>query len=101
MNLGEFQRPYLVMNRAINRANAFASPSTPQNAFSASLPISRPNPVPGMSINTRSLTSSSELGLSTIVYGAPGRCVSPAVTTCFGPSDPMCSHTVELPGPPL
>ncbi len=89
------------MNRAMNRANAFASSSIPQNAFSASFPFSRPNPVPGMSMNTKSLTSSSEFALSTILYGAAGMCVSVSVTTCFGPSEPMCNHTVAAPGPPL
>ena len=63
MYLGEFQRLYLVMNRAMKRANALASWSTPQKAFSASLPISRPKPVPGMSMKTRSLASSRRIGV--------------------------------------
>src|SRR3954465_11944684 len=82
-------------------ANASASGSTPQNAFSLSLPTILPNPVPGASTNTRSLTSSRLYALSTSRYGAAGVCESSAVTTRRGPNAPMCSHTVAEPGPPL
>src|ERR1043166_2935626 len=53
-------------------ANASASASTPQNAFSLSLPAILPNPVPGASTNTRSLTSSRLYAFSTTRYGAAG-----------------------------
>ena len=73
MNLGEFQRDVLgdeARNEARKRVRV---PSIPQNAFSASLPISRPNPVPGMSINTRSLTSSRRVGIVHHLVGRGGQ----------------------------
>ena len=85
----------------MNDAKACASGSTPKNAFSLSLPTMRPKPVPGASMNTRSAASSRLYALSTSLYGAAGVCVSSAVTTRFGPNAPMCSQTVDEPGPPL
>ena len=46
-------------------AKASESSSKPQNAFSLSGPVMRPNPVPGASMNTRSDTSSRLSALST------------------------------------
>ena len=65
------------------------------------MPIIRLKPVPGASIKTKSLTSSRLQSLLTILYGAPSSCCPSVVTTRLGPNDPICSHIVELPGPPL
>ena len=87
----------------MNSVKAWMSWSTPKNALSLSLafPPRRPNPVPGVSINTRSLTSSRLYWLSTSGYGAGAACSWSGVTTRLGPKAPMWSQTVDDPGPPL
>ena len=82
-------------------ANASASGSTPKNAFSLSLPTTLPNPVPGASMNTRSLDVEQAVRVVDQRYGAAAVCESSAVITRRGPNAPMCSHTVAEPGPPL
>ncbi len=52
-------------------------------------------------MNTRSLASIRLYSLSTTRYGAAGTCLSSGVTTRLGPKAPMCSQTVDDPGPPL
>ena len=59
------------------------------------------DPLPGMSMKTRSVRSSRLFALSATRYGGgPVNCPG-VVRTMTGPNDPMRSHIVELPGPPL
>ena len=52
-------------------------------------------------MNTRSLTASSDSGLSASSYGGGKRLPASPISTRRGPSSPRCSQTLELPGPPL
>ena len=83
------------------RAKASMSGSVPQNAASLVSPTGREKPAPMASMKTRSDLSSRLSLLSTMSNGA--LCVERglSVATRIGPSDPMCSHSVEEPGPPL
>ncbi len=52
-------------------------------------------------MKTRSLTASSDCGLSTSAYGGRAGASASPVSTRRGPSRPRCSATLALPGPPL
>ena len=58
-------------------------------------------PVETGSMNTRSVTSSSDSLLSAIWYGGGGAHPSSSSTTRRGPKAPMCSQADAEPGPPL
>jgi hypothetical protein len=77
------------------------SGSVPQKADSLVSPSGREKPAPGASRKTRSDLSSRLSSLSTMVNGGPRVAFGLSVATRTGPSDPMCSQSVEEPGPPL
>src|SRR3954452_18171831 len=101
INLGLFQRPYLVRYRWMPRENASRSLSTPKKSSGFALSTGRESPVVTASRNTRSVLSSNVSWLETTRKGGPEIVSGIDASTFTGPNDPMCSHMVELPGPPL
>ena len=83
------------------RVKASRSWSTPQKASSLVSPSGREKPVPMASRNTRSVLSIRLSALGPTSKGALWVACGLSVRTRTGPSEPMCSHSVEEPGPPL
>ena len=52
-------------------------------------------------MKTRSDLSSRLYWFGTVVYGGGGIGWSPWLATRTGPNEPMCSHMLDDPGPPL
>ena len=67
----------------------------------ASSSITRLNPVPTGSTNTRSVNASQESSLWTRRGGCRGSVPSGGNATRRGPAAPMCRYADEAPGPPL
>ncbi len=82
-------------------AKASMSWSVPQKAASLVSPSGREYPAPMASRNTRSDLSSRLSPLLTRSKGALCVAAGLSVATRTGLSEPMCSHSVEEPGPPL
>src|SRR3954462_13049472 len=101
MNLGLFQRPYLLRYRWIPREKASRSLSTPKKSSGLALPTGRDRPVVIASRKTRSLLSSKVSWFDDSRNGGPDIVSGIEASTFIGPNDPMWSHMVELPGPPL
>ena len=76
------------------------SPFTPKNFLIGSALAARLKPVLIASTNTRSLDRATHWDCPRSVGGAGMKPLGWS-TTCLGPTDPMCSHTVADPGPPL
>src|SRR6188472_1078771 len=73
----------------------------PWNCLGDSPAAGRENPVETGSINTRSVLSSQVYSLFTTWYGGAGAVPSSFSKTRLGARPPICSQTVEEPGPPL
>ncbi len=101
MNLGLFQRSLTVSQRSMPRAKVSMSASVPHSFSSLVSPKGREKPAPTASTKTRSDLSSRLSGLFCSWNGGPAVACGLSVRTRSGPIEPMCSHIVELPGPPL